>query len=276
MLRLQSGVTYGPVRSRRLGLSLGVNLSPCAYKLCSFDCIYCQYGFTDVKTLVPAERHFPGAQEVVNAVRKALVHQTWAGQEVDCITFAGNGEPTLHPYFPRIAFDVRRLRDRFQPDAQLVILSNSSTVHLMHIREALACFDRSIMKLDAGNPETWSRINRPAPGVTLDDIIAGLKQIPNLTVQSMLLDGPVSNVESHAFETWLVALVEVQAQQVQIYSTERPTPDEQVQQVWPYQLARIAEEIKTRTGILVDDYSYALYTSHNDSPPGRRSPGSLR
>jgi wyosine [tRNA(Phe)-imidazoG37] synthetase (radical SAM superfamily) len=264
-------MTYGPVRSRRLGLSLGVNLSPCAYKLCSFDCIYCQYGFTDVKTLVPAERHFPGAQEVVSAVRKALVHQTWAGQEVDCITFAGNGEPTLHPYFPRIAFDVRRLRDRFQPDAQLVILSNSSTVHLPHVREALARFDRPVMKLDAGDPETWTCINRPAPSVSLDDVIAGLKGMPGLTVQSMLLDGPVSNVEAHAFEAWLAALTEVGAQQVQIYSAERPTPDGQVQQVWPYQLARIAEEITTRTGILVDDYSYALYTSHNESSPGRRA-----
>jgi len=256
MLRLQPGITYGPVLSRRLGRSLGVNLLPCAYKLCSFDCIYCQYGFTDVKTLSPAERHFPGAQEVIDVVRKTLVRLARSGRGVDSITFSGNGEPTLHPYFPRIAFEVRRLRDRFQPEAQLVILSNSSTVHVPHIREALALFDRPVMKLDAGDPETWERIDRPAPGVTLDDVIAGLKDVPNLTIQSALIDGPVSNVETRAFEAWLAALMEIQPRQVQIYSTERPTPDARVQQVWPYQLARIAAEITARTGLAVDDYSW--------------------
>ncbi|RLC67307.1 MAG: radical SAM protein [Chloroflexi bacterium] len=251
MIPLQPDVTYGPVYSRRLGRSLGVNLLPTDYKLCSFDCVYCQYGSTDVKTLRPEARHFRSQEEILQAVEQALRRTR---RELDYITFSGNGEPTLHPRFPEIVSGVRRLRDELKPGAKLALLSNSTTAYLPHVRESFALLDAPIMKLDAGDPSTLARINRPASGVTFEDIVAGLKEIPGLIVQSVLIDGKATNVHGEPFEAWLAALTEIKPTRVQIYSTERPVPEDSVEQVWPFILKRIAEEIKCRTGIPVNAY----------------------
>ena len=126
MLPFQAGIIYGPINSRRLGRSLGINLLPTSYKLCSFDCVFCHYGRTQVKTLCPEESRLPGVKEILHAVRDAL-HMV---RDTDYLTFSGNGEATLHPRFPLIASGVRQLRDELRPDVKLTILSNASTVHL--------------------------------------------------------------------------------------------------------------------------------------------------
>ncbi len=250
VLQLQTGIIYGPIHSRRLGRSLGINLLPTAYKLCSFDCVYCHYGRTRVKTLTPEESPFPSVEQVLNAVEEAL--QTH--QEIDYLTFSGNGEPTLHPHFPAIVASVRRLRDALRPEVKLAILSNSTTVHLPRIRAALKMFDAAIMKLDAGDPTTLARINRPAADVKLEAIIEGLKDIPNLIIQSVLVTGRVSNIQGEPFEAWLSALSAIRPAQVQIYSTDRPVAETGVGRVPPTTLRSIAAEIEQRTGLQVHAY----------------------
>ena len=250
VLELQKGIIYGPITSRRLGRSLGINLLPTDRKLCSFDCVYCQYGPTFGSTLSPAEEPFPTGDEVLRAVEAALR----AHPDIDYITFSGNGEPTLHPDFPAIASAVRRLRDEIRPGAQLATFSNSTTVHLPRIKEALTIFDAPIMKLDAGDPETLAAVNRPAPGVRLERIIVGLRDIPNLVIQSVLVDGRVTNIEGQAFEAWLVALSEIRPTRIQIYSTDRPVAEAGVETVPPATLRRIAAEIDRHTGLQVDAY----------------------
>ena len=250
MLPLKSDIIYGPVNSRRLGRSLGINLLPTGYKLCSFDCIYCHYGRTQVKTLRPDQSDFPGVDEVLHAVRQALQNH----RDVDYLTFSGNGEATLHPQFPQIAAGVRELREKLRPEVKLTILSNSSTVHFPHIREALAGFESPIMKLDAGDPKTLAGLNRPTPEVKLESIVDGLKGVPGLIIQSVLVDGRVSNVRGEAYQAWLAALVDIGPTRVQIYSTDRPVPDAGVERVPPETLERLGTEIETQAGLQVDAY----------------------
>jgi wyosine [tRNA(Phe)-imidazoG37] synthetase (radical SAM superfamily) len=137
---------------------------------------------------------------------------------------------------------------------RLTILSNASTAHLPHIREALAGFEAPIMKLDAGDPGTLAGLNRPAPAVKLARILEGLKGVPGLIVQSVLVEGRVSNARGEAFEAWLAALAELRPTGVQIYSTDRPVPEAGVERVPPAALRRIAGEIQERTGLRVDAY----------------------
>jgi wyosine [tRNA(Phe)-imidazoG37] synthetase (radical SAM superfamily) len=253
LLPLQPGILYGPVNSRRLGRSLGINLLPSRYKLCSFDCLYCHYGRTPVKTLSPGEKHLPdlpGVAAVLQAVAEALQTR----RDFDYLTFSGNGEPTLHPHFPEIVSGLSRLRDQLRPEVKLAILSNSTTVHLPHIRETLRLFDAPLMKLDAGDPRTLAGLNRPAAEVRLERIIEGLKRVPGLVIQSVLVDGPVANIRGEAFATWLAALAEVRPAQVQIYSTDRPVAEAAVERVPPAALQRLATEIADRTGLQVHAY----------------------
>jgi len=250
VLPLERDIIYGPLFSRRLGRSLGVNLLPTRYKLCSFDCVYCHYGRTDVKTLSPPARDFPWMKEVLRAVEAALRKYP----NVDYLTFSGNGEPTLHPSFPAIVAAVRHLRDELSPDVKLALFSNGTTAHLPHVRESLALFDAPILKLDAGDPETLARINRPAPEVKLEDILDGLKEVPGCIVQSVLVDGKVSNVRGEAFEAWVAALAAIRPTEVQIYSTDYPVPEAGVERVLPYVLKRIAGEVEERTGLQVRAY----------------------
>jgi wyosine [tRNA(Phe)-imidazoG37] synthetase (radical SAM superfamily) len=250
VLALETEIVYGPILSRRLGLSLGVNLLPTRYKPCSFDCIYCHYGPTDVKSLNPEPRSLPRSQAVLRAVEIALREHS-----VDYVTFSGNGEPTLHPAFAEIAAAVTRLRDEIAPQTKLALFSNSTTAHLEQIRKALSFFDRPMMKLDAGDPGTLAAINRPAPGVSWEAIIAGLQEVDNLVIQSVLIDGQISNITGAPFEAWVNALAQLNPTFVQIYSTEYPVPDSGVEQVLPYELKRIAKDVSQRTGLRVEALS---------------------
>lgn len=250
VLALKPGIIYGPIQSRRLGRSLGINLLPSRYKACSFDCIYCHFGRTQVKTRSPKAEDLPAGEEVLQAVEAAIR----AHPNIDALTFSGNGEPTLHPHFAAIAAGVRALRDRFRPEVKLAILSNSTTAHVPAVRQALALLDFSILKLDAGDMGTFTSINRPAEEIRLEEIIAGLKGLPNLTIQSVLVDGRVSNVRESAFEAWLSALDQIRPNIVQIYSTDRPVAEAGVEKVAPETLQRLAAESQIRTGLRVQAY----------------------
>ena len=252
----ETTIIYGPLFSRRLGRSLGVNLLPFDRKVCSFDCVYCHYGHTTVHTAMGRDLEiaatFPDMGNVLRAVETALRRYP----HVDALTFSGNGEPTLHPHFPAIVAETRRLRDAIAPNVKLALFSNATTAHLSRIQESLNDFDLPILKLDAGDPATLARINRPAPGVTLDTILEGLKATPDLVVQSVLIDGVVSNIKGEAFEAWVTALDAIRPAAVQIYSTDYPVPDVGVERVPPYILKRIARKVTERTGVRVGAFWY--------------------
>jgi len=220
-LRLQRGVIYGPVDSRRLGRSLGINILPTSYKLCAFDCIYCQYGRTKVLTAKTEERCFPTVEVVLFKVEEALRQVP----DLNYVTFSGNGEPTLHPRFDELVEGVVHLRDKLRPEVKSAILSNSALAWGEDIREALAKLDMRIMKLDAGDPLTWRAINRPAPSLDFEMVVAGLKEMDGVTIQSLILDGPVQNVRGKPFDRWVETVAWIAPQEVQIYTTDRwPRP----------------------------------------------------
>jgi len=222
LLPLKETITYGPVRSRRLGRSLGINLLPPAQKLCTFDCLYCQYGWTPAENGGRDERPpFPPLEKVVQAVETAVreLHEAPA-----YLTFSGNGEPTLHPDFSRIAEAVRALRDRIAPEAKTALLSNAGRVGDPAVRRAIARLDRPILKFDAGNATTFRSYNRPAAGVLFDDIVAGLKEMRNITLQALFTTGRQGNIEEGHVADWIEAVKKIQPLDVQIYTISRPIP----------------------------------------------------
>jgi wyosine [tRNA(Phe)-imidazoG37] synthetase (radical SAM superfamily) len=213
-MNLQAGFVYGPVRSRRLGMSLGVNLSPPGRKTCNFNCAYCQYGWTDF----PVRGAFPRPEEVIEAVDRALV----AHPDVDTITVAGNGEPTLHPGFAPIADGLFKVRAARAPKAKLTLLSNGSTLNRLDVVYSLARFDRRCMKLDAGDATTFRHVN--APGIPLARLIADLRKVARLTLQSMFVrdeEGVIDNTTPRAVAAWLEAVERVRPESVDLYSLAR-------------------------------------------------------
>lgn len=211
---LQSGLTYGPVRSRRLGRSLGVNLSPPARKTCNFNCAYCQYGWTDF----PVRGPFPAPADVIDALDRALAQDP----DVETITVAGNGEPTLHPAFGSIAEGLFEVRARRAPKASLALLSNGSTLNRRDVVYSLSRFDRRCLKLDAGDATTFRRVN--APGIPLVQLIANLRSVEHLTLQSMFVrddEGVIDNTTPQAVNAWIEAVDRVRPESVDIYTLAR-------------------------------------------------------
>src|SRR3972149_2461780 len=191
----QNGIVYGPVRSRRLGVSLGINLLPTRYKLCSFNCVFCQHGWTKKGPFVPTEEliDLPGLDAIVASIEAALSQLTTAGKNIDSLTICGNGEPTLYPDLATVVQIAKQARDRYQPQARLAILSNSSTIGSQTVRAALEPIDLKIMKFDAGSEEMFCQLNHPRTPIYMGDIVAGLKQLKNITLQSLFVQGRVAN-----------------------------------------------------------------------------------
>lgn len=258
------GIIYGPIRSRRLGLSLGVNLLPSTYKLCSFNCCYCQLGWTLKPTFDPSAdaqgrpgeriKDLPTPSEVLVALEAGLQRLHRQGIQLDAITFSGNGEPTLHPQLKQIARTTRRFRDKYVPNAKLVILSNSSTVGKEEVREALEEFDLKIMKLDAGDLETVRRLNHPASPFDLEEVIKGLKRLNEVILQSLFVQGRVSNVEPPVVEAWIQRVGEIKPFLVQVYTLDRIPADPGLRPVEQPTLKNIALTLGERTGIKAEVY----------------------
>ena len=192
LLSPKNTIIYGPVNSRRLGRSLGVNILPAGQKTCSFNCVYCQYGWTDFRRMHNRQAlSWPSAKEVYKAIEEALVHQPVPPAY---ITFSGNGEPSLHPCFPEIVESVNSARDQFAPEAQTAILSNSTLILDQDIQKSLAKLDQRIMKFDCGNPETFVTYNQPLGGIELKDLAAGLKNMKDITIQALFSAGDSGNM----------------------------------------------------------------------------------
>jgi len=251
-LALQAGIVYGPVRSRRLGLSLGVNLMPTAYKLCPFNCVYCQYGWSRLSRLdlSPHADELPSPQDVERAVAEAL----GAGPAADYITFSGNGESSVHPAFPEIVDRVIRVRDRLLPSVRTCILSNAAGVLRPEVRQAVSRLDRAVLKLDAGDEETFRAVNRPCPGLGLGDLLEGMRRLDRFETQTLFTDGDVENVSDARREAWIACLGELKPERAQIYSLDRPPAHAGLRAVDAGRLREIAAEARARTGVIVEAY----------------------
>ena len=259
-LPLQTGIIYGPVNSRRLGPSLGINLLPCDHKLCSFNCVYCQYGPElpsrssrsrrgGLSSRAEENNDLPTTTEVEGVLRAALKLHS----DVNYITFSGNGEATLHPRFAEMVDIVIRVRDELKIDARTAILTNSSGIVEAEVRSALMRLDCPFMKLDAGSEQLFRRINRPHPEFSFDRIVEELIRFdhPNLMIQSIFFDGDPTNIHDQNVEQWAGILKEIEPQEVHIYSIDRPVAKVGIRPVGKDVLDGIADKAQEISGVRV-------------------------
>jgi wyosine [tRNA(Phe)-imidazoG37] synthetase (radical SAM superfamily) len=244
---------FGPVHSRRLGVSLGINLLPADGKICTFDCIYCECGFNADHR---SKEKFPKREEVRAALEARLLDMQQNGPAPDVLTFAGNGEPTAHPHFPEIIEDTLALRDQYFPNAKVSVLSNATFIHRPDVFEALNRVDNNILKLDTVNEEYIRMVDRPNSSYSVDEIIHYLKAFKgNCIVQTMFLKGSYQGIERNNTSDeyvlpWLETVKMIAPRQVMIYTIDRETPIHELQKATHEELDHIAELIK-KAGIAV-------------------------
>jgi wyosine [tRNA(Phe)-imidazoG37] synthetase (radical SAM superfamily) len=245
---LQQHIVYGPVRSRRLGRSLGVNVLPIGVKVCNMNCAYCQYGWTRGPRPKTARRaSWPTPAQVGAAVSARLRRAERDDEALDRITVAGHGEPTLHPDFEEIVQRLVDIRDRLAPALHLAVLSNSTTAGWPSVRRALALFDERYMKLDAGDPITYAHVN--GLGTSIGTIVDALRDLPRVVVQSMFVSdgkGRVDNTTEGAIVEWLAAIDAIQPMRVHLYTLDRPPALDGLRAVPMRRLREIAERVRLR------------------------------
>lgn len=247
MTSLYDNIIFGPIRSRRLGLSLGVNLLPIESKLCSFDCIYCECGWNDEH---PGKRRFNAREDVRDMLDATLQKMVAEGTPPDVITFAGNGEPTMHPDFENIIADTIALRDKHCPAAKVSVLSNATQIHREDVRRALLRVDNNILKLDSAFDETVQLVNKPQGAYTVASTVELLKAFEgNLILQTMFLRGEylgkrVDNTTEEEVVAWLKLVAEIRPKQVMVYSLDRDTPCQTLEKVEKDELREIAARVE--------------------------------
>ena len=240
---LYSSPIFGPVHSRRLGVSLGINLMPADGKICTFDCIYCECGRNCEHH---PHHHRPSRTEVYEALRSTLTKMKVDGPEPNVLTFAGNGEPTANPEFPEIVDDVLALRDEFFSDAKVSVLSNGTRVTDPAIFRALLKLDNNIQKLDTVDPEYIRLIDNPVGHYDLDAIIKALCEFKgHVIIQTMFLTGTLDgrdmdNTTDDYVLPWIETLKRIAPRQVMIYTIDRETPVSTLRKATHEQLDRIA------------------------------------
>lgn len=239
---------FGPVHSRRLGVSLGINLLPESGKVCTFDCIYCECGFNADHR---AHRPLPTRDEVRSALEARLRDMKEHGPVPDVLTFAGNGEPTAHPHFAEIMDDVIALRDAYFPQAKVSVLSNATQLHRPDVCEALKRVDNNILKLDTVDEEYIRRVDRPtSAGYSVRRVVEAMKAFGGqCIVQTMFLKGKsggreVDNTGDRYVLPWLEAVREIAPKKVMIYTIDRETPDPGLEKASHEELERIGRLVR--------------------------------
>ena len=242
---------FGPVHSRRLGVSLGINLLPSDGKVCSFDCIYCECGYNGEHR---PKSSLPTREEVRMALEEKLKEMKSNGPAPDVLTFAGNGEPTAHPHFPEIIEDTLALRDAYFPDAKVSVLSNATFINRPAVFDALNRVDNNILKLDTVDEEYIRTVDRPNGRYDLNGTVGLLKAFKgNCIVQTMFMKGKykgkdVDNTSDKYVLPWLKVVKDIAPRQVMIYTIDRETPDQDLQKATHEELDRIVA-LLTKEGL---------------------------
>ncbi|TLX73887.1 radical SAM protein [Labilibacter sediminis] len=241
-------IIFGPVKSRRLGVSLGINLLPVNKKICTFDCIYCECGFNDenkgIKTVMPK------AETVLSELKKVFIDMTNKNTAPDVITYAGNGEPTIHPDFELIIDGTIQLRNQYFPKARIAVLSNGTLIHKPSVFNALNKIDDNILKLDSGLEKSIQILDQPAGNFTLDMLVDGLLKFKgNLIIQTMFVKGTYNNINvdnttDEDISTWLELIKKIAPKMVMIYTIERDTPVDRLEKVALEDLQSIAAKVE--------------------------------
>lgn len=239
---------FGPIQSRRLGASLGINLLSTAQKVCNFNCIYCECGLTE--KLFSKDELFVNPKLFLTDLELKLIHCRDEKISIDTITYAGNGEPTIHPSFLSIARKVSELRNKYFPNAKIALLSNGTTLSRKNIISALQYIDFAIIKLDAGAEELMRLIDLPKDKNHFQKLIANLKELRNkLIIQTMFLKGKVEdkiidNSTDEAVSAWIDKLKLIEPMEVQLYSIDRNVPVQGLEKVLRKDLERIAQKVE--------------------------------
>lgn len=239
---LREETVFGPIYSRRLGTSLGINLLPEKGKICNFDCIYCECGWNrDGRN----DTTLPSAEKVRHDLSNKLQDLYADGVKVDSITFSGDGEPTLNPEFPQIIDDTLALRDRYASNAKVSVLSNATRVHIPEVFAALRKVDNPIMKIDAPTNELVARINNPAPGYDVQRVVQALKQFDgDFILQWCLLRSP--DFDSSSPEVVLPMLDIIRSlhpREVMAYTIDRPTPAQNLTKLSPDEMHSLLQPL---------------------------------
>jgi wyosine [tRNA(Phe)-imidazoG37] synthetase (radical SAM superfamily) len=241
-------IAFGPILSRRLGNSLGINVSPTTVKICSFDCIYCECGWTLEKSM---DSHlFYSVNEIITAIETKLQQCKENSTPIDSITFSGNGEPTLHPHFDQIIDALIVLRDKYYPETVITCLSNATRLTNNNVFAALQKIENPILKLDAVIDPLFQLINKPTIPVSAEEIIKQLQQFNgNFILQTLFFKGEIDGqyfnnaAESH-LSLWLDVVKQLHPRKVMIYSLDRSTPAQGIEKISNEELQKIAEDVR--------------------------------
>ena len=249
-MELEKELVYGPVHSRRFGWDLGINLLPANRKLCTFDCVYCQYGF--VGHGVEGVVRFPDTEEILRQWELKLRECQAQGLRIRHTTLAGNGEPTMHPEFGYLVERLVHWRDESAPYMRLAVLSNGYRIHNSEIRHALGLIDEPVLKLDAGDPTKLKEINQPLVRFDLAGYVEDLKKCSHVILQTMFLKGWNDNKDD--LKAWIEILRDVRPEFVQIYSIDRHPAMPGLQPLGQEELTRIARDASVQSGVPVHAY----------------------
>ena len=235
---LREETVFGPIFSRRLGSSLGINLLPEKGKICNFDCIYCECGWNRDGL---GDKKIPSAAKVREALEAKLAQCAADSVEIDSITFSGDGEPTLNPEFPQIIDDTLALRDRYYPGTKVSVLSNATRAHIPAVFAALRKVDNPIMKIDAPTDKLIARINHPAPGYSLARVVEALKGFQgDFVLQTMFLrSGDFDSSSPEVLDGWMEIVRELHPREIMVYTIARPTPEQGLRKFSPEQMRSI-------------------------------------
>lgn len=251
-------VLIGPIYSRRFGNSLGINLLPTLAKFCNFDCVYCECGWNNKAMLKSQE--LPTVSWVYEQLEKKLIQLAQKKEQIDAITFAGNGEPTIHPQFDTVIDDVISLRDKYTPKAKVTVLTNAAVIHKENVFQALLKTDLPVLKLDAGSEEMFQRIDRPGGNITLEKLTTRLKKFKgNCVIQTLFLRGhhqgqTIDNTNHEEVSLWLSRLQEIQPRLVMLYSVDRDAPIHTLEKISSKELEEIAQKVR-QVGLQAQTYS---------------------
>lgn len=243
---------FGPVKSRRLGISLGINLMPGDGKWCSFDCLYCECGLNKDKK---AKQPLPSVEEVKEKLEAKLKEMSTRGEELNVLTFSGNGEPTMHPSFLEIVENVIILRNEYYPEAKVSVLSNSTQVHRKDVFEALMKVDNALMKLDTVSPEYIKLVDQPNVNYNIENIIDCLEKMKgHAIIQTMFMKGnikdnngkeiSVDNCKDEYIIPYIDTLKRISPKKVMIYTLDREWPTEGLIKASKETMDSIAEKIR--------------------------------